>query len=60
MKMRANLFEMLSLVPRSLQAQALRWNCPWHRTSFRPCRFPFKMDEKLKTATVQVTNILNR
>ena len=32
---------------------AVRWNCPWHRNSFRPCYFPFKLQEKLNTKTVE-------
>ncbi|CAI5438679.1 unnamed protein product [Caenorhabditis angaria] len=37
----------------SLNLQAIRWNCPWHRNSFRPCYFPYKLQEKLNTATVE-------
>ncbi|PAV85664.1 hypothetical protein WR25_08270 [Diploscapter pachys] len=35
-----------------LVLSSVRWNCPWHRNNFRPCYFPFKMYEKLNTATV--------
>ncbi|VDK54670.1 unnamed protein product [Anisakis simplex] len=31
---------------------ALRYNCPWHRSNFRPCYFPFKLKLKLKKQTV--------
>ncbi|KAF8365923.1 hypothetical protein PRIPAC_83752 [Pristionchus pacificus] len=43
---------MICLFPRSSIVQAVRFNCPWHRNSFRPCIFPFKMHEKLKNDTV--------
>ncbi|KAK6729300.1 hypothetical protein RB195_006383 [Necator americanus] len=32
---------------------SLRWNCPWHRNNFRPCFFPFKLQEKLNKDTVE-------
>ncbi|KAE9418673.1 hypothetical protein Angca_001335, partial [Angiostrongylus cantonensis] len=32
---------------------SVRWNCPWHRNSFRPCFFPFKLKEKLNTETIE-------
>ncbi|KAJ1346289.1 hypothetical protein KIN20_001049 [Parelaphostrongylus tenuis] len=32
---------------------SVRWNCPWHRNSFRPCFFPFKLQEKLNTETIE-------
>ncbi|KAF1769332.1 hypothetical protein GCK72_001149 [Caenorhabditis remanei] len=37
----------------SLSFQSIRWNCPWHRNSFRPCYFPYKMQEKLNVDTVE-------
>ncbi|CAS00942.1 Protein CBG25187 [Caenorhabditis briggsae] len=33
--------------------QSIRHNCPWHRNSFRPCFFPYKMQEKLNVDTVE-------
>ncbi|KAL6731127.1 hypothetical protein Aduo_002030 [Ancylostoma duodenale] len=32
---------------------SLRWNCPWHRNNFRPCFFPFKLQEKLNKDTIE-------
>ncbi|MFH4976899.1 hypothetical protein AB6A40_003608 [Gnathostoma spinigerum] len=32
---------------------SFRSNCPWHRSNFRPCYFPFKLLEKLNTDTVE-------
>ncbi|VDL78553.1 unnamed protein product [Nippostrongylus brasiliensis] len=39
-----------SAVPQQL---SVRWNCPWHRNSFRPCFFPFKLREKLNVDTIE-------
>ncbi|CAJ0930387.1 unnamed protein product, partial [Mesorhabditis belari] len=41
------------LEPQTLTCLSLRWNCPWHRSNFRPCYFPFKLQEKLNTQTIE-------
>ncbi|CAI2321222.1 unnamed protein product [Caenorhabditis sp. 36 PRJEB53466] len=43
----------LLLRSNSLICQSIRWNCPWHRNSFRPCYFPYKLQEKLNVDTVE-------
>jgi hypothetical protein len=29
------------------QCQQVRNNCPWHRSSFKPCYFPFRLGKRL-------------
>ncbi|CAJ0579661.1 unnamed protein product, partial [Mesorhabditis spiculigera] len=39
--------------PQVLNSFSVRWNCPWHRSNFRPCYFPFKIKDKVNTETVE-------
>uniref|UniRef100_A0AC35FZL2 Uncharacterized protein n=1 Tax=Panagrolaimus sp. PS1159 TaxID=55785 RepID=A0AC35FZL2_9BILA len=38
--------------PYGLLEQSVRYNCPWHRSNWRPCYFPFKLLDKLRFRTV--------
>uniref|UniRef100_A0A7E4ZUK2 39S ribosomal protein L51, mitochondrial n=1 Tax=Panagrellus redivivus TaxID=6233 RepID=A0A7E4ZUK2_PANRE len=41
-----------ALKPFGLTAQAVRYNCPWHRNNYRPAYFPFNLKDKLRFRTV--------
>lgn len=38
--------------PFGLLTLSVRYNCPWHRSNWRPCYFPFKLNDKLRFRTV--------
>ncbi|CAD5211011.1 unnamed protein product [Bursaphelenchus xylophilus] len=32
---------------------AVRWNCPWHRSNWKPHIFPFRMKERLEKGSLE-------
>ena len=39
--------------PFGIFEMAVRNNCPWHRSNFRPVYFPMKVNRKLKVGSVE-------